>query len=122
MSSYNNDQSDDDSGIVDNQPRPPFSQKTIKRIYQKASVENNRRKIGRVDVDQFPTAYIKERRGELNKAIWNCNLPAQHPYNGTRYTTMREAFGKLVYDAEFYLGDWEKVKQVVRESPYPTQI
>lgn len=118
----NNDKSDNAISTVDNQPQPPFSEKTIRRIYEKASVENDPRKIGRVEVDRFPTAYTNEKREELNKAIWNCNLPVEHPYNGNQYTTLREAFGKLVYDAEFYLGDWEKVKQVVRESPYPTQI
>lgn len=120
--SGNKDGSDNISSTVDNQPKPPFSAKTIKRIYKRAAADNDTRKIGQVDVNQFPTAYTDEKRGELNKAIWNCNLPAEHPYTDKEYTTLREAFGKLVYDAEFYLGDWEKVKQVVRESPYPTQI
>lgn len=100
----------------------PFDRKTTKKLYRNAKQKNDERKLGVVSVDDFPRAYVDEKRAVLNQAIWNRNIPAQCPNGRKQYKTIQKAYAKLIYDAQFYVGSWEKVKEVARESPYLTEF
>jgi len=100
----------------------PFDEKTTRQFYQKATRKNDDRRKGVVNVDEFAKSYVNEERAFLNRAIWNRNLPVECPEGEKQYRTIEEAYAKLIYDAEFYLGSWKKVKEVARRSPYLTQF
>jgi hypothetical protein len=99
-----------------------FDAETAKEMFEEAKEANDDRELGSVEPNQFADEYFNESRAELNMAIWNANLPVQHPTEDKSYETLREAFGKLVYDAEFYVDTWENAVEVLRQSPYPTLI
>jgi hypothetical protein len=82
---------------------------------------NNKRWKGPVEVDDFYQCYTEEdSRGELNRAIWNGNLPAEHPTKDRQYLTVRGAYRKLVRDADFYVATDQEVLEIARRSYYPT--
>lgn len=105
-----------------NNTMEPFSLSWTRERYEEAESVNNNRHLSNVPADEFPGHYTSEQRGDLNQKIWNGILPAEHPTKPKRYKTVKGAYRKLIFDAEFYAGDWEEVKEIASRSPYRTQF